>query len=126
MQQQSRTVRAVSQALKQDLEQRHLPLVDLLIDTRAELMELVVTSGLKVLDAMLEEDRTVLCAPGMCTGRIAPPGGLGRHRVKWCSAGGKSRSAGRGSAARPRRCRSRRFRRWPTPIRSTAGSSSSC
>ena len=63
MQQQSRTVRAVPQALKQDLEQRHLPLVDLLIDTRAELMELVVTSGLKVLDAMLEEDRTVLCGP---------------------------------------------------------------
>lgn len=39
--------------------QRHRPLVNLLIDTRAELMELVVTSGLKVLDAMLEEDRTV-------------------------------------------------------------------
>ena len=63
MRQQSRTVRAVPQALKQDLEQRHLPLVDLFIDTRAELMELVVTSGLKVLDAMLEEDRTVLCGP---------------------------------------------------------------
>jgi putative transposase len=42
---------------------RHLPLVDLLIDTRAELMELAVASGLKVLTAMLEADRTALCGP---------------------------------------------------------------
>src|SRR3989454_11854319 len=43
--------------------QRHLPLVDLLVDTRAELMELAVTSGLKVLSTMLEEDRTAICGP---------------------------------------------------------------
>src|SRR5579864_5885696 len=43
--------------------QRHLPLVDLLVDARAELMELAVASGLKVLHAMLEEDRTTLCGP---------------------------------------------------------------
>lgn len=43
--------------------QRHLPLVDLLVDTRAELMALAVASGLKVLQAMLEQDRTVLCGP---------------------------------------------------------------
>src|SRR6266568_73953 len=41
--------------------QRHLPLVDLLVDTRAELMELAVASGLKVLISMLEEDRTAIC-----------------------------------------------------------------
>ena len=41
--------------------QRHLPLVDLLIDTRAELMQLAVASGLKVLTTMLEEDRTAIC-----------------------------------------------------------------
>ncbi len=41
--------------------QRHLPLVDLLVDTRAELMELAVASGLKVLTTMLEEDRTAIC-----------------------------------------------------------------
>jgi putative transposase len=41
--------------------QRHLPLVDLLVDTRAELMELAVASGLKVLTAMLEGDRTAIC-----------------------------------------------------------------
>src|SRR5207244_6153539 len=43
--------------------QRHLPLVDLLVDTRAELMELAVASGLKVLTRMLEEDRTAICGP---------------------------------------------------------------
>jgi putative transposase len=42
---------------------RHLPLVDLLVDTRAELLELVTRSGLKVLGAMLEEDRTAVCGP---------------------------------------------------------------
>ena len=41
--------------------QRHLPLVDLLVDTRTELFELAIRSGLKVLDAMLEEDRTAIC-----------------------------------------------------------------
>src|SRR5437879_10102003 len=41
--------------------QRHLPLVDLLVDTRAELMELAVASGLKILTTMLEEDRTAIC-----------------------------------------------------------------
>ncbi len=40
---------------------RHLPLVDLLVDTRAELMALAVTSGLKVLTTMLEDDRTAIC-----------------------------------------------------------------
>ena len=39
---------------------RSLPLVALLVDTQAELFELMVRSGLRVLDAMLEEDRTVL------------------------------------------------------------------
>ena len=42
---------------------RRLPLVDLLVDTRSELLELVTRSGLKVLTTMLEEDRTALCGP---------------------------------------------------------------
>ena len=42
---------------------RHLPLVDLLVDARTELFELAVRSGLKVVDAMLEEDRLALCGP---------------------------------------------------------------
>jgi len=40
---------------------RHLPIVDLLVDTKTELFELMVRSGLHVLDALLEEDRTALC-----------------------------------------------------------------
>ena len=42
---------------------RSLPLVELLVDTKAELHELMVRAGLRVLDAMLEEDRTTLCGP---------------------------------------------------------------
>ena len=42
---------------------RSLPLVELLVDTQTELFELMIRSGLRVLDAMLEEDRTVLCGP---------------------------------------------------------------
>ena len=40
---------------------RHLPLVDLLVDTRSELFELAMRSGLQVFAAMLEEDRTAIC-----------------------------------------------------------------
>jgi transposase-like protein len=38
-------------------------LVGLLVDTRTELLELAVRSGLKVLETMLEEDRTAVCGP---------------------------------------------------------------
>lgn len=59
MKRESRTVDRSDQV--DSRTQRHLPLVDLLVDTRAELMELAVASGLKVLTTMLEEDRTALC-----------------------------------------------------------------
>src|SRR5687767_522469 len=42
---------------------RHLPLVDLLVDTKTELLELALRAGLKVFTAMLEEDRTTICGP---------------------------------------------------------------
>jgi putative transposase len=42
---------------------RHLPLVDRLVDTKAELLELALRSGLKVFTTMLEEDRTAICGP---------------------------------------------------------------
>lgn len=45
------------------LAPRHLPLVDILVDAQAELQALVVASGLKVLEAMLEEDRVAVCGP---------------------------------------------------------------
>ena len=53
----------IDRSLQDSPAQRHLPLVDLLVDTRAELMELAVVSGLKVLTTMLEEDRTAMCGP---------------------------------------------------------------
>lgn len=58
----SRTAGASGQP-ESSATQRHLPLVDLLIDTRAELQELMIASGLKVLHAMLEADRVALCGP---------------------------------------------------------------
>ena len=61
MKKQSRTVRRRRQSTSPS--PRHLPLVEILIDTQAELQELVVASGLKVLEAMLEEDRTAVCGP---------------------------------------------------------------
>ena len=42
---------------------RRLPLVELLIDTEAVLFDFAVRSGLQVLDATLEEDRTAICGP---------------------------------------------------------------
>ena len=42
---------------------RSLPLVEFLVDTKAELFELMVRSGLQVLGALLEEDRAALCGP---------------------------------------------------------------
>src|SRR5438093_8796220 len=59
MKRESRTVDRSHQV--DSASQRHLPLVDLLVDTRAELIELAVTSGLQVLSTMIEEDRTAIC-----------------------------------------------------------------
>src|SRR2546427_6422505 len=56
----SRTARSVPQ---DDSTPRHLPLVELLVDTRTELFELAMRSGLRVFTAMLEEDRTAICGP---------------------------------------------------------------
>jgi hypothetical protein len=50
MKRESRTVDRSHQV--ESPAQRHLPLVNLLIDTRAELMEVAVASGLKVLHTM--------------------------------------------------------------------------
>lgn len=56
----SRTAWSVPQ---DDSPVRHLPLVDLLVDTRTELLELAIRSGMKVFAAMLEEDRVAICGP---------------------------------------------------------------
>jgi putative transposase len=44
-------------------EQLRLPLVDVLVDVRADMMDIVVSTGIKVVEAMLEEDRVRLCGP---------------------------------------------------------------
>jgi hypothetical protein len=46
-----------------DSRLRHLPLVDLLVDSKTELYELALRAGLQVFTAMLEEDRTAICGP---------------------------------------------------------------
>jgi putative transposase len=56
-----RESRIVDRSHQVDSPQRHLPLVDLLVDTRAELLELAIASGLRVLTTMLEDDRTAVC-----------------------------------------------------------------
>ena len=56
----SRIARSIPQ---DDSPVRHLPLVDLRVDTRTELFELAVRAGLRVFTAMLEEDRTAICGP---------------------------------------------------------------
>ena len=77
---------------------RHLPLVDILIDTQAELQELVVASGLKVLEAMLEEDRAAVCGPRYAQHPECAPGvnqiERGIRRVRSCWAGGRWRFVG--------------------------------
>lgn len=59
-----KTKSRIARSIPQDQSPlRHLPLVDLLVDTRTELFELAMRSGLKVFTAMLEEDRTAICGP---------------------------------------------------------------
>lgn len=72
--------------------QRHLPLVDLLVDTRVELMELAAASGLKVLHTMLEEDRTAVCGPRWRIGRRGVPA---PSPAKWSSVAEKWRYVAR-------------------------------
>ena len=61
---------------------RHLPLVDLLIDTKTELLELALRSGLKVFTAMLEEDRAAICGLRYAMSPIARRVGRARHAAK--------------------------------------------
>ena len=81
---------------------RTLPLVDLLVDTKAEFVELMVRSGLRVLDAMLEEDRTRSVVRGMRMTRPAPPRARARWPARSCWAGRKVRAAAAGARRRPR------------------------
>jgi len=73
--------------------------VEFLVDTKAELFELMVRSDLHVLGALLEEDRAALCGPQYAH-QPAAPRARGRSRAKWCSADRRWPSPGHGSAPR--------------------------
>ena len=45
------------------LQQRVLPMLEVLIDTEGALHDLVVQAGMQVLEALLEQDRVALCGP---------------------------------------------------------------
>jgi hypothetical protein len=60
MTKQSRTGNRVDQ---EPVPARRLPFVNLLVDTRGDLMTLVVNTGVQVLGALLEDERTRLCGP---------------------------------------------------------------
>jgi hypothetical protein len=96
------------------LSHRHLPLVDLLVDTRTELFELAVRSGLKVLEAMMEEDRTALCGPRYVHGatrEAARAGTVPSEVVLWGAA--RCRYSAPASGLRDARSPCQRFARSP-------------
>ena len=96
---------------------RSLPLVELLVDTKAELFERMVRSGLRVLDAMLEEDRTLLCGVRYAhqPERAASRAGTVPSEVVL---GGRNVAIPRPRVrADGRECRCQRFRRWRTQTR---------
>ena len=121
----SRTVRPTAGVESQTT--RRLPLVELLIDTEAELFDLAVRSGLQVLDAMLEEDRTAICGPRYAhqADRTASTGRDGGQYRRPRGAEGIDPPQC-GSARGARRCRSRPSRRWPRPIHCGGAPSSRC
>jgi hypothetical protein len=92
---------------------RHLPLVDLLVDTRTELFELAVRSGLKVLEAMLEEDRTALCGPRYAHRAEREASRAGTVPSEVMLGGRKVPCSAPASGPTDARCRCRRFARWP-------------
>ena len=114
MKRESRTVDRSHQV--DSLLQRHLPLVDLLVDTRAELMELAVASGLKVLTTMLEADRTAICGLRYAHERERATSRAGTVTSEVASADGRGRFAGRGFAPPVPKspCRRLRCSRRPT------------
>src|SRR3970040_887051 len=75
-----KTKSRIAPAVPQAESRRHLPLVDLLVDTRTELLELALRSGLRVFTTMLEEDRTALCGPRYAHEPDRPASRAGRTR----------------------------------------------
>jgi putative transposase len=79
-------------------EQLRLPLVDVLVDIRADMMDVVTAAGMRVVEAMLEEDRVRVCGPKHAR---AP----GREIVRGGNVGGEVVLGGRRVAVRRPRAR---------------------
>jgi len=90
------------------LSSQRLDLMGLLVDTRADLLELSVKSGLEVLRVMLEEDRNRLCGP---KGRPWPD----REATRYGYDGGSVILGGRRVAVRKPRVRSMVREEVPLP-----------
>jgi len=90
MKRESRTAPPVPQG---ESPLRHLPLVNLLVDTKTELLELALRSGLNVFTTMLEEDRTAICGPRYThePDRAASRAGTTRSEVVLGGRNGKNR-----------------------------------
>ena len=75
--------KAIRRQVRHIEEQLRLPLVDALVDVRADMLEVVVTAGMKVVEAMLEEDRVRLCGPkhARVPGRDVTRGGTVRGEL---------------------------------------------
>src|SRR5262245_9564345 len=73
-----------------------LPVVEMLIDTQAELWELAVRAGLQVLEAMMEADRVALCGPRYAHDPDRRASRMGRVPEEWGLGGRK------GGIRRPR------------------------
>jgi hypothetical protein len=107
MKRESRTVDRSNQV--DSPTQRHLPLVDLLVDTRAELTELAINSGLQVLHTMLEEDRTPICGRRYQHQADRTASRAGTVPSEVVSAAERSRFDGHVCAAMAPKCCCRRF-----------------
>ena len=90
---------------------RHLPLVDLLVDTKTELLELALRSGLKVFTAMLEEDRIAICGSRYAHEPDRPASRAGTTRSEVVLGGRRSPFSARVRALRPGKAR-----RWTRSI----------
>ena len=105
---------------------RHLPLVDILVDAQAELQELVVASGLKVLAAMLEADRVAVCGPRYAHQPARRASRAGHAPSEVVLGAGRSPCVGRGCGATVRRSRCHPSRPLRTRIRSPGAWSNRC
>ena len=74
-----------------------LPVLGVVNGVREAFHGLCITTGLQVLEAMMEGDREALCGPeGGATRSSGRRGAAGARTVRWCSAGVRSRCRGCG------------------------------